>query len=94
MGLGGHLVTINDAAERAWLVTTFGSSPYYWIGFNDIAVEGSWVWVNGELTPYTNWAGGEPNNWWSGEDPAVMNWISRGLWNDAEDFGIWAGIAE
>lgn len=73
VALGGHLVTINDAAEQTWLIDTFGSNLYYWIGFNDIAAEGTWVWVSGEPVTYTNWMDGEPNN--SGvEDVAVMNW--------------------
>ena len=41
--LGGHLVTVDDAAEQAWLTSNFGGmSP--WIGFTDQAVEGTWVW--------------------------------------------------
>ena len=39
VSLGGHLVTINNAAEDAWLVATFGTE--YFIGFNDRAVEGA-----------------------------------------------------
>ncbi len=46
--LGGHLVAINDSAEEEWLATTFGTAYEYWIGFNDIASEGDWVWSSGE----------------------------------------------
>lgn len=47
---GAHLVTINDAAEQQWLVTTFGFGGSFgaWIGFTDQAVEGTWVWVAGD----------------------------------------------
>lgn len=47
---GGHLVTINDAAEQQWLVTTFGigGQDSAWIGFTDEAVEGTWVFVAGD----------------------------------------------
>ena len=41
---GGHLVTINDADENAWLVSTFGSSDNFWIGYSDINTEGNWKW--------------------------------------------------
>lgn len=90
VALGGHLVTINDAAEQAWLIDTFGSNLFYWIGFNDITAEGNWVWVSGEPVTYTNWMDGEPNNW-AEEDVAVMNWARKDFngipvppfqWND------------
>ncbi|OGK80658.1 MAG: hypothetical protein A2X52_05425 [Candidatus Rokubacteria bacterium GWC2_70_16] len=94
VALGGHLVTINDAAEQAWLVATFGGSPDLWIGFNDIASEGSWVWVSGEPSAYTNWAVGEPNNAEGVEDAALMNWGIPGLWNDYGNSAPRLAIAE
>ena len=100
--LGGHLVTINDAAEEAWLRIVFGNDPRYWIGFNDAGAEGIWVWSSGEPVTYTNWDGGEPNNsapppW--GEDYAVLNWnAATGGWNDWDsqrpDYYYIEGIAE
>jgi len=71
IAFGGHLVTVNDAAENAWLFNTFGnydnSTPAYsstsnWIGLNDFAQEGVFVWASGELVGYTNFYPGEPNN--------------------------------
>jgi len=90
IALGGHLVTINDAAEEAWLRANFvavdGQHIRYWIGFNDAAVEGTWVWASGEPVTYTNWDSGEPNNMMPpdiGEDYAVINWnLATGGWND------------
>jgi hypothetical protein len=64
--LGGHLVTVNDAGENAWLVDTFcnfgGQPRSLWIGFNDAAQEGTWVWVSGQPVGFTNWRPGEPND--------------------------------
>lgn len=96
-GLGGHLVTINNAAEETWLINNFGSTVY-WIGLNDAASEGTWVWSSGESVAYLNWLAGEPNNTPPGEDWAVMNWPSGGNtgWNDMPHShdAVNAGIAE
>ena len=58
--LGGHLVTVNDAAEQDWLYATFGRFGDVWIGLTDQAVEGTWVWSSGQAVTYTNWASGQP----------------------------------
>lgn len=89
---GGHLVIFNDAAEEDWVKATFGTSGHYWIGMNDIAAEGNWVWTNGEPVTYTNWAPGEPNNFGGNEDWAVMNWGNG--WNDTCSSCSNVGIAE
>jgi hypothetical protein len=69
---GGHLVTINDAAENAWLVANvLPSHDWAWIGMNDAAEEGTWVWSSGEPVTYTNWYPGEPNDKF-GEDYGLM----------------------
>jgi hypothetical protein len=87
---GGHLVTINDREEELWLREQFGEREYFWIGFNDIVVEGNveekneenWEWVSGEPVTYINWAPEEPNNRAgvdeSEEDAAIINWGGPG----------------
>ena len=49
-----YLVSINDAAENAWLQGIFERDSF-WIGLNDLAEEGQWVWHSGEPVTYTNW---------------------------------------
>ena len=49
-----HLVTINDAAEQAWLIAVFGHE-FYWIGLSNVEEEGQWQWDNGEPLTYENW---------------------------------------
>lgn len=64
--LGGHLATINDAAEDAWVFSTFGSyggtDRSLWIGLNDAANEGTFTWISGDPATYRNWFGGQPDN--------------------------------
>lgn len=61
---GGNLATIRNSAENLWISQNFGSvnSNGLWIGLNDLATEGQYVWASGETPGYTNWGAGEPNN--------------------------------
>ncbi|MFN6146384.1 MAG: lectin-like protein [Planctomycetota bacterium] len=91
---GGHLATVRNAAEHSWLWSTFGgqnSSP--WIGLNDRAVEGQWVWSSGELESYRNWSPAEPNGG-NNEDCAHMWFTQAGFWNDTNELGFFPGIIE
>jgi len=90
VAIGGHLVTINDAAEQAALnlANHFGTSQRLWIGLTDAGNEGVFSWISGESSSYTNWTPGEPNNWAGVEDYAMMNWAGgTGQWNDLPDGG-------
>lgn len=86
--LGGNLVTINDQAEQNWLISIFGGSELFWIGLTDQSNEGTFQWISGEPTSYTNWAFGEPNNLGGNENYAHMNWTSAGRWNDVPNSGF------
>ena len=83
VSLGGHLVTINDAAENEWISQTFEGHP--WTGFNDVNVEGTFEWVSGEPVTYTSWNPGEPNN--SGGVEHFAKTRGDGLWNDVVEDG-------
>ena len=90
--LGGHLVTINDAAENQWIYQSFGIGK--WIGLTDKATEGSFKWASGESVTFTNWAPGEPSN--SGDIQDYV-WIqyAPGIWDDLQnDPNVNMGIAE
>ena len=51
-----HLVSINDAAEQAWMYSVFGQKDTpFWIGLNDVEKEGSWQWDSGEPVTYMHW---------------------------------------
>ena len=92
--LGGHLVTINDAAENAWVTSQWSAGRHLWIGLNDIATEGTYVWSSGEAVTYTNFAPGEPNN--LGDEDVVHIWASNTTWNDHQVTldGVVHGVAE
>ena len=84
VAMGGHLVTINDAAENEFVRTAVlafdGADRRGWIGLNDVKVEGTFTWKSGEPVTFTNWSGGEPNNSGGVEDYVEM--FGNGLWND------------
>ncbi|MFM9996580.1 MAG: C-type lectin domain-containing protein [Phycisphaerales bacterium] len=85
VSLAGHLATIDDAAENEWVrveLANFGAQDRrVWIGFNDVASEGTFVWTSGAPVAYTNWNGGEPNNT-GGLEHYVELFGSNGQWND------------
>jgi hypothetical protein len=65
--LGGHLVTINDATENQWVRNTFSpltgvTEAKLWIGLNDAANEGQFVWASGDPVTFTYWSPGEPDD--------------------------------
>lgn len=100
--LGAHLVTVNDAAENSWLISSafggFGSRNALWIGLSRPIVHGAFAWANGEAVGYTNWAGGEPNDCGpcNGDSGNVIgerytHTYTNGTWNDLTDASGWAG---
>ena len=94
-GWGGHLVTIDDQAEQDWLYQTFGPNPF-WIGLNDLDVEGVFLWTSGSPVTYTNWCPDEPNDVGPGEDVVQMTrTFGERCWNDVPGTGSGSyGIAE
>jgi hypothetical protein len=67
--LGGHLATVNDAAEQTWIMNNFGSSRNLWIGLYDPTQDAlggahvnNFVWADGEPVAYTNWNPLQPDN--------------------------------
>lgn len=74
--------THSDALHSAVSAYTGDS---YWIGANDRAAEGQWVWEDGQPLSYTRWNSGEPNN--AGEEDCAHVSAANG-WNDLPCTGI------
>ena len=92
--IGGHLVTINDIDENIWITQNLNYTGK-WIGINDKASGGDYIWASGESVEFTNWAHGQPDNnsqmqhygWFAGSTP--------GYWDDLQnDPNVSSGIAE
>jgi len=89
--LGGHLVTVDDAAEDQWLDQIRRPIGQVMLGLNDVAVEGTWVWADGTPVGYTAWAAGQPYS--SGTyDYAYIN--TDGLWYNGYNNSTYIGLVE
>lgn len=76
VALGGHLVTVNDAAENAFVSDTFGGPTNpdrdLWLGLNDAGFEGNFAWADGDSSAYRNFSPGQPDNQLNAEDYVQM----------------------
>lgn len=84
---GGHLAVIESQAENDYLYTAMKQKGFEnaYFGYSDKETEGSWKWVNGEQSPYTNWHSGEPNNQNGNEQYAMFyQKFDDGTWNDGD----------
>jgi len=92
VSFGGHLVTVNSASEQSWLDATFPTfTQSFWIGFNDTAAEGNWVWTSGESVTYTHWGGSEPNNHNDEDYGAMGKAVGGSYWFDVNVDGTGGG---
>ena len=88
VALGGHLATVRSEEENEWIysevIRAGGAVRRGWIGLNDVAEEGTFVWTSGETVSFTRWGSGEPNNANDVEDFTQIPWFTRD-WNDNSD---------
>ena len=108
LGLEGHLVTITSAGEDAFvggLIATYTSGEAWAGGYQNPITEtdpqAGWTWVNAEgsfpgvnsTTPYANWNGGEPNDYYgtATEQYMGLNLGGSGGFNDEGNLGLITG---
>jgi cysteine-rich repeat protein len=88
---GGYLAAVTSLEERDFLSSATASFGVLWMGANDLAIEGEWVWQNGEpwlMKPCTTeptcdatldlWDFGEPNDYMMIEDCGTL--VSQFNW--------------
>lgn len=82
--LGGHLVTIADEAEAAF-VAELCDGRYMFLGASDAGEEGQWAWVDGSPWSFTHWMKGQPNDYSGAED--YLATYDGGAWVDVDHAG-------
>jgi hypothetical protein len=98
--LGGHLATIDDAAEDSFVFDTFsnfgGLERNLWIGLNDQESESVFEWSSGDPVGYLNFDSGQPDN--SNNEDCVHYFgpnvppHTSGKWNDNDcSTTTWSG---
>lgn len=107
VSLGGHLVTIDTAAEQSWVYSGFTNNGLInralWIGLRDsdqatnsadrAARRMEFNWVSQAVNSYTNWSSFEPNNPASG-DPFPGEFFVH-IWHPGDgQAGKWNNITD
>ncbi len=87
---GGHLVSINSAAENAWLLSTYPQSAFIGLYQTSESEEpaGNWAWINGDALSYTNWRPGQPDDYLGRNEYGQINvGATDGKWDDVDVIG-------
>jgi len=95
----GYLVTITNGAENSFVASIVSQRGTAWINVNDRATEGTYK-IDGNAPTdeantqikYSNYAAGEPNNYWGLEDSTQM--YTNGQWNDLFETSVLPYVVE
>ncbi|XP_022093106.1 macrophage mannose receptor 1-like [Acanthaster planci] len=85
---GADLASVHHDTERIFLDKNRPRGQRSWVGYNDLASEGHFVWTDGTTSYYNNWAPGLPYDF-GGEDCTYSDpdfYGSKGNWNDVSCF--------
>jgi Lectin C-type domain len=83
-GVKGHLVTISNAAENAF-VKEVAAGNKTWIGYTDHLEQKNFVWIDGTPSTFANFKPGEPTDDEGVEDCVELDDVG---WNDARCFWL------
>ncbi|XP_071103799.1 macrophage mannose receptor 1-like isoform X2 [Haliotis cracherodii] len=81
---GGDLASVASKTENQFINSQIqkGFNDGVWIGFNDLKNTNSFVWTNGDVNKFTNWARNEPNNYQGHAEDCVVLYSNGAQWND------------
>ena len=81
---GAHLARVATMYENNLVLGLVGSSGIAYLGANDIGAEGTFVWDDGTLLEYLNFATGSPDSGGGAyeEDCIVITGATGGQWDD------------
>lgn len=95
-GVQGHLATITSQSENDFVksLVAHNDLDWVWIGGHQpnacqSPMDSGWEWVTGEAWSYTNWAGGEPNDFQGTCESLLVIHGAGGGGN----FGYWTDLA-
>lgn len=81
-GQGGHLVSIRDAFEDAFLSVKFNfRGGLFWTGLHDAKATGRFTWASGWPVHYTSWAPLQPSASGGSGSCCVASDLTTGLWS-------------
>jgi hypothetical protein len=89
---GGHLATIQDTNENAFVYRLAARVPYsvqdpwiVWLGATDEIEEGIWVWVTGESWSWDVWDKRQPDNYATRQHFLAFSQEMNLKWDDLDD---------
>lgn len=91
-----HLATLNSRAEDQMVTAMLGTTTETWFGFDDIMLEGTFIWNTLEANLFSNWAAGQPDDPDDGvsERDCAMKTGTLGQWDDRDCATLAAYVCE
>ena len=95
LGTNVHLATLTDANQDT-IARGLNGQTGAWIGYDDRTVEGQFNWITSEVSGYTNWATGQPNNGGGGtpQNCVILDPTLTNQWNDKSCDQLFGYICE